>query len=783
MVIKYTIDFASLLGKKYQVRIYDATTSATTKAVALLASTQSFTTDEGSSDDIYTPVRTQTGYIRFIMQDDLGDILADLMPEAATDRPVVLVEKNSDATETVRWVGFLTGEQFSQPWEPRPYEIELPVTSAIGAMSGIYFTQDDSFTSLHSLCSSIASYLPVPISFVFPDVIDPEAVVPNYNFQTYLTSQERYETSTSNTYDSATIADVLEYFCKYFGIACHESADTFYFFAHDAANYGSAKSTAYDISKLQVRSADNTASFTQMYTLAKGSFDIGDDKDSGEIIQMPQKFSEEFTIAPLDSTYATATQSLVVYNGNDYIQPYVDGVQKANTSVISTELSNGSAVIYQGGKDFGQIVSVAEVSADKYGNETDHKNRRSWDYSETSSYTRQWNDTFRFRICHGDAEVTLMKMKSKHSVFINPDKSTLFNLYIEVENDMPTDKRITKKFSGTLTPNLGVDGACIYAVYAKIKVGNYWLNSRIEENRRDAVNSPWKAEYFWSSEECECCLLLINNKQQYYKNSNAWGYSAFGHDRTSGGQSVTERGSFGGTRASGAAATNTSSSSSTSGASSETQASLAATYETLKGINIPFPDDVYGTNVDISVEFTSKVISDAQFMFSKLDSEEWYDYGNVNGGLLDTIGEYKLATFFYIQYLFSEFTIGLNYPSNSYADNSVKNSQNIIAIKLNNATNSKYEVTSAITTRRGVQHGTGLLLNADHTFATKEYDFIGMRRRAALLEKPHPMLKVTLEQTLKPIDTITWNGKTFVPLYQSIDWQDDENKVKLVAIK
>lgn len=782
MVIKYTIDFASLLGKKYQVRIYDATTSATTKAVALLASAQPFTTDEGSSDDIYTPVRTQTGYIRFIMQDDLGDILTDLMPEAATDRPVVLVEKNSDGTETVRWVGFLTGEQFSQPWEPRPYEIELPVTSAIGAMSGIYFTQDDSFTSLHSICSTIASYLPVPIAFYFPDVIDPEAVVPNYNFQTYLTSQERYEAGTTNTYDSATIADVLEYFCKYFGIACHEAADAFYFFAHDAASYGSAQPTAYDISKLQIRSADNTASFTQMYTLAKGSFDIGDDKDEGDIIKMPQKFSEEFSIAPLDSEYATATQSLVVYNGNDYIQPYVDGVQKANTSVISTNLNNGSAVIYQGGKDFGQIISIAEVSVDKYGNETDHKNYRTWDYSENSSYTRQWHDTFRFRICHGDAEVTLMKMKSKHSVFINSDKATLFNLYLEVENDMPTNKRITSVML-LPTKNPGVDGACIYAVYAKIKAGNYWLSSLIQENRRAQVNSPWRAEYSWSKEECECCLLLVNNKQQYYRNHNAWGYYHFGYDRNSNGKTVAEGGNFGGTRASNTTSTGTSASSSTSSASSETQASLAVTYESLKGINIPFPDDVYGTNIDVSVEFTSKVISDAQFMFSKLDSEEWYDYGNANGGLLDTIGEYKLPTFFYIQYLFSEFTIGLNYPSNSYADNSVKSSQNIIAIALNNATNAKYEVTSAITTRRGVQHGTGLLLNADHSFATKEYDFIGMRRRAALLEKPHPMLKVTLEQTLKPIDTITWNGKTFVPLCQSIDWREDENEVKLVAIK
>jgi hypothetical protein len=748
MVIKYTIDFASLLGKKYQVRIYDATTSANTKAVALLASAQPFTTDEGSSDDIYTPVRTQTGYIRFIMQDDLGDILSDLMPEAATDRPVVLVEKNSDGTETVRWVGFLTGEQFSQPWEPRPYEIELPVTSAIGAMSGIYFTQDDSFTSLHSLCSTIASYLPVPIAFYFPDVIDPEAVVPNYNFQTYLTSQERYEAGTTNTYDSATIADVLEYFCKYFGIACHEAADAFYFFAHDAANYGAAAPTAYDISKLQIRSADNTASFTQMYTLAKGSFDIGDDKDSGEIIQMPQKFSEEFTIAPFPDWSAAAfdyTRSLIVYNGNDYYIPYTEGEPGVNVETLPAKLTENSEeqpVVYQNGREFGQIISIATVSLDKYGNETDHKHKRRWDASEQSGFTKSWQDTFRFRICHGDAEVTLMKIKSKHPVFVSPDKSTLFNLYIEVENDMPTDKKSSQSGLNWQAE----DGACILAVYAKIKVGNYWLKSTTQTNDRAYVNSPILATYSWSKEECECCLVLVNNKQQFYMVTVPQYQTGL----------------------------------------STSPMEAAGTYDSLKGINIAFPDDVYGTSIDVSVEFTSKVLDDSQFMFNKVNIHDGiipgYDFGDPTG-LNKNIWKYTAPSFAYIQYLFSEFSIGLNYPSNSYADNSVKNSQNIIAIKLNNATNAKYEVTSAITTRRGVQHGTGLLLNADHTFATKEYDFIGMRRRAALLEKPHPMLKVTLEQTLKPIDTITWNGKTFVPLCQSIDWHDDENEVKLVAIK
>ena len=66
MAIHWQIPFKSLRsGTLYTVNIYDADYTDSTPVV-LKGGAQPFTTQEDDNDDLFTPVRTQTGYLRIV---------------------------------------------------------------------------------------------------------------------------------------------------------------------------------------------------------------------------------------------------------------------------------------------------------------------------------------------------------------------------------------------------------------------------------------------------------------------------------------------------------------------------------------------------------------------------------------------------------------------------------------------------------------------------------------------------------------------------------------------
>jgi hypothetical protein len=110
--------------------------------------------------------------------------------------------------------------------------------------------------------------------------------------------------------------------------------------------------------------------------------------------------------------------------------------------------------------------------------------------------------------------------------------------------------------------------------------------------------------------------------------------------------------------------------------------------------------------------------------------------------------------------------------------------QNVYIVPNDNASTYKYDVSSTITTRRGIQHGTGLALNDDLSYCATTYDLDGCKRRAAMVAKNREMLTVAVENNtaIAPFDTIAWHGKTYSPLADNIDWHDNENELKLINI-
>lgn len=139
MAIHWQIPFKSLRsGTLYTVNIYDANYSAA--PIQLRGGAEPFSTQGNIDDDIFCPVRTQTGYIRIV--DNGVDVAGnsfdwlDLMPTTDTDRPVTLthVENNTTITD---WKGFMQAQNFGGTLYGNPQEREFPIQCMLSVLGSV----------------------------------------------------------------------------------------------------------------------------------------------------------------------------------------------------------------------------------------------------------------------------------------------------------------------------------------------------------------------------------------------------------------------------------------------------------------------------------------------------------------------------------------------------------------------------------------------------------------------------------------------------------------------
>ena len=139
MAIHWQIPFKSLLkGTDYTVNIYDSTYSG--EPIILKGGAQPFTTQEDDNDDMFTPIRTQSGYLRIVDdgKDANGNPLSasddwkSMVPSIDTDRPVTLTESNG----AVVWQGFMQAQNFSGVLYGNPQEREFPVQCVLTVTQG-----------------------------------------------------------------------------------------------------------------------------------------------------------------------------------------------------------------------------------------------------------------------------------------------------------------------------------------------------------------------------------------------------------------------------------------------------------------------------------------------------------------------------------------------------------------------------------------------------------------------------------------------------------------------
>ena len=133
---RYYVDFIDIDGNAWHISIQDPTFSGTATEL-----TGAETPIEwiGAGDESQTDVVLgSTGTLRFLCLDGQESIFAQgaLFPDIINDRKVVVTRNFPQGGEDnwyIIWQGFIKPEQYTQEWDRTPYEIELPIVSAIAA--------------------------------------------------------------------------------------------------------------------------------------------------------------------------------------------------------------------------------------------------------------------------------------------------------------------------------------------------------------------------------------------------------------------------------------------------------------------------------------------------------------------------------------------------------------------------------------------------------------------------------------------------------------------------
>lgn len=140
MAIHWQVKFKSLRAQDgnedYTVSIYDADYSGT--PIQLKGGAEPFVTQEDDDDDLFEPIRQQSGYIRIVDdgKDASGNALASgwlrqLLPANDLSRPVVLTNGLGDTL----WQGYMQAQNFSGTLYGNPQERDLPVQCVLSVLS------------------------------------------------------------------------------------------------------------------------------------------------------------------------------------------------------------------------------------------------------------------------------------------------------------------------------------------------------------------------------------------------------------------------------------------------------------------------------------------------------------------------------------------------------------------------------------------------------------------------------------------------------------------------
>ena len=457
MAVHWRMNFKSLLGTDMTVDIYDSNYSGSTP-VQITGGGAPFVTREYDDEDMYTPIRTQSGYLRMIVEN--ATIVDELQPAKTTDRPVVL--RNGDH---ILWVGFLKPEQYNQQWVAPRYEIELPLMSIMAAMQGVKFTQSEGYVSFFSLVRTINTYVPTDIYIVAPEETPVQDVyVQNNNFREFLTIAERSERSTTDLFDCTSLYEAVEAFCQYFGFSLHEYRGDFMCVVYPDTNInyeeidpsGDSREAQWGsnaLTAMTICGAQNLRNMSKLYRRIKGDFKTSTEK-MDEVFGI-ESFFHQFSV---QGAYPTTAPRNLLFNGNAEIQPYKNGSQSVFWIDPGSSSDSGGQIIRKPDTRLNNIQRSGASWADEF---------------------IVWS-----REAKAATPESAIKFNIPRNIYINSGEYAVLNI----------DATVLPWYDQTQGEGF------IKKLHCKVKVGNYWLNT-VEQ-------SGVLPRYEWTTTESRCHLMV-----------------------------------------------------------------------------------------------------------------------------------------------------------------------------------------------------------------------------------------------------------------------------------
>lgn len=222
MAIRWKIPFKSLRsGTDYVVNIYDADYSGS--AITLIGGAQPFSTQENDDEDEFTPIRTQTGYLRIVDtgKDANGNAFnwKDLVPVSNTSRPVTLTHTSGNSTVT-DWVGYMQPQTFSGTLHGNPQQREFPICCALTVLQAFDF--DPGSASLLSFGEVLSDIFEKTGDFT-DVVLQGGNVLDGWLQKKFSTRNLLDADDTDHIVSKYSYYNVLEDICRFFGWTCRQS--------------------------------------------------------------------------------------------------------------------------------------------------------------------------------------------------------------------------------------------------------------------------------------------------------------------------------------------------------------------------------------------------------------------------------------------------------------------------------------------------------------------------------------------------------------------------------
>lgn len=219
---RYRLPFKDNKNRSYEVRVYIEGYSG--PVTELTGSREAFVVEGTDEDFIYEPIRTSSATMTVLS----NELLLDLFSINNQYAPVKLYKGNK-----LMWTGFITPEQFTQPYKPKPDSISIDCISAIGTLENIKYEQQTSsgFISAwallrHIISSANGGYESVYIPHVYASSQSGYNAVENV-FENISLVEENFIS------EEMALNEVLEYWCRFFNWTCYDYEGSLYFIDAD----------------------------------------------------------------------------------------------------------------------------------------------------------------------------------------------------------------------------------------------------------------------------------------------------------------------------------------------------------------------------------------------------------------------------------------------------------------------------------------------------------------------------------------------------------------------